>query len=75
LQVTATQTLIHNPRIVSSAMVLALRYSLKSHADRPIRFLLKIFAGLNRWPTRRFTACFVAARAVRRADLSSAMGG
>jgi len=66
LQVTATKTLIHNPRILSSGLFLALRHTLRAHADRPIEWLLAMFAAMDCLPTRRFTACFLAARAVRR---------
>jgi SAM-dependent methyltransferase len=65
-EVTATQALIHNPRFLSSGIFLALRRTLRAHADRPIEWLLAMFAVMDRLPTRRFTACFLAARAVRR---------
>jgi len=63
LRVTATDTLIHNPRMVSTLVFRALRTVLGRHADLPIRALLAAFAAAGRLPTRRFTACFVAARA------------
>lgn len=61
LEVIATDTLIHNPRLISTLLFLALRRLLGRHADAPIRALLKAFAALGHLPTRRFTACFVAA--------------
>ena len=63
LQVTANDWLIHNPRIISTGIFLALRRMLGRYADGPIRALLALFALSNRFPTRRFSACFVAARA------------
>ncbi|MGD0201806.1 MAG: class I SAM-dependent methyltransferase [Bryobacteraceae bacterium] len=61
LEVLATDTLIHNPRLISTFLFLALRRLLGRRADGPIRALLAVFAALGRLPTRRFTACFVAA--------------
>jgi SAM-dependent methyltransferase len=66
LEVIAERGLIHNPRIVSTLLFLALRRLLGRHADAPVGFLLKLFAQLDRLPTRRFTACFVAACARKR---------
>jgi SAM-dependent methyltransferase len=71
LEVTETGLIIHNPRMVSTLLVRTLRLLLGRRADVPIRALLAAFASLGRLPTRRFTACFVAACArkpeVRRA--------
>lgn len=61
LEVVDRDWLIHNPRMVSTLMVLALRRLLGRRADAPIRALLAAFAPLGRLPTRRYTACFVAA--------------
>ena len=61
LEVTATAGIIHNPRMVSTALFRALRLLLGRHADPPIGALLAAFGALDRLPTRRFTACFVAA--------------
>jgi hypothetical protein len=61
LEVLATDVLIHNPRLISTLLFLALRRLLGRRADAPIRTLLKLFAALGHLPTRRFTACFVAA--------------
>ncbi len=61
LVVTANDWLIHNPRLVSTALFLALRRSLGRFADTPIGALLWLFHCLGRLPTRPFTACFLAA--------------
>lgn len=61
LEVEANDWLIHNPRMLSTALVLALRRLLGARADAPIRGLLALFAVLGRLPTRRYSACFVAA--------------
>lgn len=65
LRVEATAELIHNPRLVSTVLFLALRKLLGRYADAPVRLLLALFALLGRLPTRSFTACFVAAAARR----------
>ena len=65
LQVSTTDALIHNPRMVSTLLFHALRLLLGRRADVPIRALLAAFAALGRLPTRRLTACFVAARACK----------
>ncbi|MEO7649451.1 MAG: class I SAM-dependent methyltransferase [Bryobacteraceae bacterium] len=44
LAVTAAEPLIYNPRLVSTALFLALRKTLGTQADAPIRFLLRVFA-------------------------------
>jgi len=61
LEVLASGGLIHNPRIVSTLLFLGLRRLLGRRADAPIGFLLQTFAQLGRLPTRRLTACFIAA--------------
>jgi SAM-dependent methyltransferase len=61
LEVEANDWLIHNPRMLSTALVLSLRRLLGARADAPIRGLLALFALLGRLPTRRYSACFVAA--------------
>jgi SAM-dependent methyltransferase len=63
LKVEANAFLIHNPRGASTLLFLALRRMFGARADRPIQCLMALFAQLGRLPTRRFTACFVAARA------------
>jgi SAM-dependent methyltransferase len=65
LPVSSTDALIHNPRMVSTLLFRALRLLLGRRADVPIRALLAAFAAIGRLPTRRFTACFVAARACK----------
>jgi SAM-dependent methyltransferase len=65
LEVTAEDVLIHNPRLISTLLFLILRRLLGARADRPIGLLLGAFAGLGKLPTRRLTACFIAARAVK----------
>jgi SAM-dependent methyltransferase len=66
LEVQEVATLIHNLRGVSTLLFLGLRRLLGPRADGPIRGALRLFAGLERLPTRRFTACFVAACARKR---------
>jgi SAM-dependent methyltransferase len=61
LQVLDTGVLIHNPRIVSTLLFLAIRQVMGSYADGPIRLLLRMFSQLGHLPTRKLTACFVAA--------------
>jgi hypothetical protein len=51
--------------MVSTLLFRALRLLLGRRADVPIRALLAAFAAIGRLPTRRFTACFVAARACK----------
>ena len=58
--IVGSDVLIHNPRLVSTALFMLLRRTLGRHADRPIRFVLGAFAALGRLPTREFTACLVA---------------
>ncbi len=65
LEVSDTDVLIHNVRGVSTLLFLALRRLLGRRADAPIRMLMAAFAAFGRLPTRRFTACFVAACARR----------
>jgi SAM-dependent methyltransferase len=61
MQVTATDWLIHNPRLVSTLLFVTLRRVMGAHADFPIRALLWFFGLFAHLPTRRFTGCFVAA--------------
>jgi SAM-dependent methyltransferase len=60
LQVISTDWLIHNPRVVSTMMFLALRKFAGAHADVFIAGLLNGFAQLGRLPTPGLTASFVA---------------
>jgi len=62
MRVDATDWLLHNPRVISTSVFLLLRRVLGRHADVPIRGLLTVFSWLAKLPTRRYTACFVAAR-------------
>jgi hypothetical protein len=53
--------LLHNPRGLSTLLFLGLRKMLAPKAaDRWIHFFLNAFERLNRLPTRKITACFVA---------------
>jgi SAM-dependent methyltransferase len=61
LSVLGTGVLIHNPRAVSTLLFLAMRRLMGSHADGPIRLLLRLFFQLGRCPTRKLTACFISA--------------
>lgn len=63
LEVTDTATLLHNPRLVSTLAFLGLRRFLGRYANPLVALLLKLFAAMERLPTRRLTACFLAARA------------
>jgi SAM-dependent methyltransferase len=61
LEVLKNEWLLHNPRIFSTLLFLGVRRLLGVHANRPIHGLLRLFAQLGHLPSRRFTACFVAA--------------
>jgi SAM-dependent methyltransferase len=61
LEPVESEFLIHNPRLVSTLLFLALRHLAGRRADPVIRGLLKLFGTLRGLPSRRFTACFVAA--------------
>jgi SAM-dependent methyltransferase len=63
LEAVATGWLIHNPRMISTALFLLIRRVLGDHADGPIRSLLRLFAALGRLPARNLTACFFAVSA------------
>jgi SAM-dependent methyltransferase len=65
LEVEATGTLLHNPRLVSTLLFLALRLLWGPRADPAVSRLLRFFACLERLPTRRFSACFHAACACK----------
>jgi SAM-dependent methyltransferase len=69
--VIAEDVLIHNPRLLSTAVFLLIRGVLGRHADPVIRWLLRAFGGLAALPTRGLTACFIAACAVKRAAPAS----
>lgn len=61
--------LLHNPRLVSTALFLLCRRLLGRYGDLPIAVLLRAFAALHRLPTRRWTACFQAVAARKRVPL------
>jgi len=61
MRVLATDWLIHNPRLVSTLLFVGLRRLMGARADVPIRALLKFFGLFAHLPTRRLTACFIAA--------------
>ena len=59
-----TEWLLHNPRGLSTLLILGLRKLLpRKTADIGIRLLLNTCAQLNKLPTRKLTACFVAVSA------------
>jgi SAM-dependent methyltransferase len=74
LRVTATSSLIHNPRVLSTVLFLLARRTCGARADGIIRWFLDGFAKLGSLPTRYFTACFVAACAVRSPDAEITAG-
>jgi hypothetical protein len=61
LRVVDNAWLLHNPRIVTTLLCLALRRVFGRYADAPIRLLLRLFTMMGRLPTKRWTAVFVAA--------------
>lgn len=60
--------LIHNPRILSTAVFYLARRMCGRHADRIIRWMLAAFALQDRIWTRRFTACFYGLQVRKRLD-------
>jgi len=65
LEIECTGTLLHNPRIFSTILFLALRRCFGERADAPVRGLLRFFAMGEKLPTRWLTACFVSVCARR----------
>ncbi len=65
LTVIGRDTLIHNPRLISTGLFLGLRRGLGRRADLPVNALLRFFALLGRLPTRRITASFFGVCAVK----------
>ena len=65
LRVTGSTELIHNPRLISTLLLLVLRRLLGRRADRPIGALLRLFHAFRGWPASEVTACFVAACAFK----------
>jgi SAM-dependent methyltransferase len=63
LEVEDTAGLIHNPRLLSTALFLAMRRAFGPRANSPVQMFLRLFARLEHLPTRSMTACFVAASA------------
>jgi SAM-dependent methyltransferase len=57
-EVMGSATLLHNPRVVSTLLFLAVRSVMGRKGDAVIRALLNFFALFERLPTRRFTCCF-----------------
>jgi hypothetical protein len=53
--------LLHNPRVITTLLCLAMRGLLGKRADGAVRLMLRLFSLLGRLPTRRWSACFVAA--------------
>ena len=66
--------LIHNPRLLSTALFLGLRRLLGRQADTPIRWLLRAFNLLGSFPSQSFTGCFLAVSAVKQARTEETMG-
>ncbi len=60
LNVLKTDCLVHNPRLVSTALFLLLRRILGNRASPWIAAILKAFSWLDSLPTRYISACFVA---------------
>jgi SAM-dependent methyltransferase len=58
--------LIHNPRVISTAVFVTLERAFGRRADPAVAFLLAGFALLGRLPTRTISACFVATAARKR---------
>ena len=54
------ETVIHNPRLISTLLFLLLRKLLGRFSDRPIRWLLAGFGLMHHLPSRHITGCFVA---------------
>ncbi len=60
LVVLGRETVIHNPRLISTLLFLLLRRLLGRFSDRPIRGLLWVFGLMGHLPSRHLTGCFVA---------------
>jgi len=63
-----TAWLIHNPRLLSTALFTLIRRTLPRRADALISALLGAFRLLERLPTRGFSACFYAVYARKTGD-------
>jgi SAM-dependent methyltransferase len=66
LEVIGSESLLHNPRVISTLLFLAIRRLAGRRGDRVVRTLLEAFAQLGRLPTQRFTCCFYAVAARKR---------
>lgn len=64
-EVQEEEWLLHNPRLISTALFLCCRKLFGRYADRPVLWMLSAFALLGKLPTRRWTACFQAVAARR----------
>jgi SAM-dependent methyltransferase len=71
--VLGSEFLIHNPRVISTAVFVALERAFGRRADRAVALLLACFARLGRLPTRTISACFVATAARKRHPSSLVM--
>ena len=60
LVVLGRETVIHNPRLISTLLFLLLRRLLGRFSDRPIGWLLGVFGWMRHLPSRHLTGCFVA---------------
>ena len=58
--------LIHNPRLISTALFVSSERTLGRRGDPAVQSLISLFALLDRLPTRTFTACFFATCARKR---------
>lgn len=71
LQLEAEEWLIHNPRLISTAVFVSLRRVFGVRADGVISFMLRVFASAGALPTRRISACFQAVVASKPAGPTS----
>jgi SAM-dependent methyltransferase len=69
LELQSTDSLIHNPRFLSTLLFLMLRRLLGVRADPPIRWLLKAFSKFEKLPTQSLTGVFIAACARKSANV------
>ncbi len=60
LVVLGGETVIHNPRLVSTLLFLLLRRLLGRFSDQPVGWLLAGFGLMRHLPSRQITGCFVA---------------
>jgi SAM-dependent methyltransferase len=65
-EVLGRDVLIHNPRVLSTALFIGLQRLLGRRADPLVAWLLAGFAQLGRLPTRGLSACFTATCARKR---------